>query len=952
MYNTNEIELKILEFWSKNKIFEKLVAKNKDKKHWSFIDGPATANNPFGVHHAWGRTYKDLYQRWKAMQGFDQRFQNGFDCQGLWVEVEVEKDLGLNSKKDIENYGLEKFSLKCKERVDKYSKIQTQQSIRLGQWNFWDNSYYTLSDNNIEHIWFFLRKCYDNKWLFRGADVMPWCYRCGTSLSQHELYDSYKELTHISLYLKFPIIGRNKEYLLVWTTTPWTLTSNVAVAVNPELTYAQVKQGDSVYYLSEGTLNSLKGDYIVLDNLSGKELSGLEYEGPFDELDSQKGIKHRVVSWELVTDKEGTGLVHIAPGCGKEDHDLGKKEGLPEIAPLDEAGNFLGGFGWLTGKNVAHITKDITKDLEKKGFLYTTKDYLHRYPTCWRCGTELVFRLVDEWFIKVEEIRPLMLKANKTVNWQPAHVGKLMDDWLTNMSNWVISRKRYWGLPLPIWECGNKHIEVIPSKKELLERAISGKEQLKELHRPWIDNVKIKCKHCDQEMNRVKDVGDAWLDAGIIPFSTLNYMHDKEHWNKWFPADLVIEMREQVRLWFYSLLFMSVTLENKAPYKNVFSHEKVYDELGRPMHKSLGNAIWLDDASEKMGVDVMRWIYCKHDPKFNVNFGYKGTAENKQILTLLFNLTSYLEISMQGKKISKPLKLEIEDQWMLSKLNALIKDVTENLEELRPNVAAKLLEDFFIVTLSRTYIQFIRDRVQSLLGKNRGAALYVLYEANLTLIKLLAPFLPFLTEHIYQKKFMSYEKIESIHHFDWPSYDKKSINSELENKFEIAEKIIQVILFGRDKAKIGVRWPLKEAIISSDKKEVKDTIELVVEIIKRQTNVKKILMSNKELPRDYVEFEYGKLLLNTELNEDLEREGYTRELIRRIQNLRKNAGLKKENKIELVINTNYDLNEYEEEIKEITGASKLSFDMGKKSYAHKSLEKIRNKEFEVLFNVL
>lgn len=952
MYNTEELELGILEFWKKNKIFEKLVSKNKGKKSWSFIDGPATANNPLGVHHAWGRTYKDTYQRFKALQGYDQRFQNGFDCHGLPVEVGVEKELGLNSKKDIENFGVENFVKKCRERVEKYAKIQTEQSIRLGQWNHWDDSYYTLSDTNIEHIWYFLKKCYDNGWLYRGTDVVPWCYRCGTALSQHELYDSYKDLTHTSVYLKFPIRDVQNEYLLVWTTTPWTLTSNVAVAVNPELVYAKVKQEDFIYYLSQGTLKSLKGDYVVLETLAGKDLVNLEYLAPYSNLEVQKNIKHRVVSWDLVSEEDGTGIVHIAPGCGKEDHDLGKKEKLPEISPLDESGNYLEGFGWLTGKNVGHVSKDIVKDLEERNFVYKTKDYFHRYPTCWRCNTELVFRLVNEWFISVKEIRPRMLEANKKIKWEPEHGGKIMEDWLNNMGDWLISRKRYWGLPLPIWECENNHLEIMGTKKDLLERATSDTKHLKELHRPWIDDVKIKCSQCHKEMTRIKDVGDAWLDAGIVSFSTLNYLEDKKYWNKWYPAELIIEMREQIRLWFYSLLFMAVTLENNTPYKTVLTHEKVHDELGRPMHKSGGNSIVLEEAAKNMGVDVMRWFYMKQDPKFNVNFGYKNSEAVKQTLSMMFNLISYLEMSTQGKKHLIPENLEVEDRWILSKLNTLIMEVTESLESLTPNIATKKIEDFFVISFSRTYIQFIRDRVQSQEGKNREAALGVLYEVNLTLIRLMSPLVPFLTESIYQKTFKVNEEIESIHLMDWPVANKKIIDEGLEKEFYYADKIMQAILFGRDKAKIGVRWPLRKVSILSDKKEVISCLKILDELIKKQTNVKNIEIVKKEQKGIEVEFDTEKLYLDNEMDEDLEREGYSRELVRRIQNLRKNAGLKKENKIELVINTDYDLKEYLTEMKSIVGASTLKFEKDKKEYTHKSLEKIKDKEFDILFNIL
>ena len=461
MYAPGEVEKQILEFWKRNKIFDKLRKKNKGNRRFSFIDGPITANNPMGVHHAWGRTYKDIYQRFRAVQGYDQRYQNGFDCQGLWVEVEVEKELGFNSKKDIENYGLDKFSKACRKRVEKYSKIQTDQSIRLGQWMDWDNSYFTLSDNNIEHIWYFLKKCHEKKWLLKNTRVMPWCYRCGTSLSQHELVDSYKELTHTSVYLKLPIKNRENEFLLVWTTTPWTLTSNVAAAVNSGLEYVKVKQGDEFYYLSEKTASKLKGKYKVLERIKGKELVGLTYGGPFDYLSAQKGITHRVIAWNDVGEEEGTGIVHIAPGCGQEDNELGKKEKLEEISPLDESGYYIEGFDWLTGKKVQGITGKILEDLEKREFLYTTENYKHRYPTCWRCSEELVFRLVSEWFISSKEIKTHMKREAKKVRWHPEHGGLLMQDWLNNMGDWCISRKRFWGLPLMFYECLCGNLEVI-----------------------------------------------------------------------------------------------------------------------------------------------------------------------------------------------------------------------------------------------------------------------------------------------------------------------------------------------------------------------------------------------------------------------------------------------------------------------------------------------------------
>jgi len=476
IYNPQEIEKKILDFWQRKKIFEKLMNKNRGKKIFSFLDGPITANNPMGVHHAWGRVLKDLFQRFKAMQGFAQRFQNGFDCQGLWVEVEVEKELGFNSKKDIEKFGLGNFSKACRARVEKFSKKQTEQSIRLGQWMDWKNSYYTYDDKNIEAIWYFLKKCHEKGWLYKGTKVLPWCIRCGTSSSKHEMSDEgWDELTHPGLFVKFPLKERNKEYLLVWTTTAWTLTSNIAAAVYPDLKYVKVKVSDEVFYLSEGTKDRLGDKYVVIEKMKGKDLIGLKYSSPYENFPAQKNVIHKVVGWDEVNEEEGTGIVHVAPGCGEEDQELG-------------------------GKNVSGIAKEIIDDLKKRNLLFKVEDYTHRYPVCWRCKEELVFRLGQEWFIRTDEIRPLMKKEAKKVKWYPEFTGKLIQDWLDNMEDWNISRKRYWGLPLMFFECKCGNVEVIGSLKELREKTVNKKEvdKLPELHRPWIDKIKIKCSKCGE----------------------------------------------------------------------------------------------------------------------------------------------------------------------------------------------------------------------------------------------------------------------------------------------------------------------------------------------------------------------------------------------------------------------------------------------------------------------
>ncbi len=916
-YNPQEIEKQILHFWDKEKIFEKLKKKNAKGRNFSFLDGPITANNPMGVHHGWGRTLKDVFQRFKAMQGFNQRYQNGFDCQGLWVEVEVEKDLGFNSKKDIENFGLDKFSKACRERVEKFSKKQTEQSIRLGQWMDWDNSYYTYSDKNIEAIWYFLKKCHERGWLYKGTKVLPWCIRCGTSSSKHEMSDEgWAELTHPGIFLKFPIKGRDKEYLLVWTTTAWTLTSNVAAAVHPDLRYIKVKVDEETLYLSEGTKNCLGNKYSLIGTIKGKDLIGLEYFSPYDDLPAQKGVIHKVVGWDKVGEEEGTGIVHIAPGCGEEDQELGRKEKLKEIAPLDEFGNFIEGFGWLTGKNVSGIAKEIIRDLEKRNFIFKVENYKHRYPVCWRCKEELVFRLDSGWFIKSDEIKSLMKKEAQKVGWHPEYAGRLMQDWLDNMENWNISRKRYWGLPLMFFECKCGNLEVIGSLKELGEKAVNKKsvDELPELHRPWIDKIKIRCSKCKEEVERIKEVGDCWLDAGIVPFSTLRYFEDKKYWKEWFPVDLVLEMKAQIRLWFYSQLFMSVTLENKNPYKNVVTHEDVRDEKGRPMHKSLGNAIWFDEAAEKMGSDVMRWIYTTQPPTDSLRFGYTIASEMYKTLNILFNIANYVKTYCEasGFKPKKIGNLSLADKWIVSKLETLKQDVTTCLENFKYYSATKDLENFLLYDFSRWYIHIIRSKVKpGADSQEKATILNTLYTVTLELLKLLAPFVPFVTESLYQDFFRKFEKTESIHLTDWPKQNKKLIDKKIEEDVKIADKIIEASLAARNLSKLKLRWPIQEVVVVSKDKKINSSVKDVKEILLTMCNTKSIKVLDKEPKGEFlgVEFDYGKVLVPTKLDEKLLEEALVRELIREVQELRKRNNFNVKESIVLTLSSDSKTNE-------------------------------------------
>ncbi|MCR4429072.1 MAG: isoleucine--tRNA ligase [Caldiserica bacterium] len=849
-------ENEVLKFWKKERVFDLLRQKNENGPIFSFIDGPITANNPMGVHHAWGRTYKDLFQRYKAMLGYHQRYQNGFDCQGLWVEVEVEKELGFNSKREIEEFGLDNFSRKCKERVFKYASLITEQSIRLGMWMDWENSYFTLTDNNIEHIWHFLRKCYEKGWLYKGHRSMPWCIRCGTSLSQHELLgsDSYQEVTHTAVFLRLPVLGKRDEYFLVWTTTPWTLSANVALAVHPDLDYALVKFDDSTYILSRAKVKELLPKGEILKAVKGKELLGWKYKGPFDEFASQKGVNHHVIPWEEVGEEEGTGIVHIAPGCGAEDFELSQIHKLPVLVPIDDDGVYVEGYGILSGKSIKETNPLIFDELRQKGFLFKLEQYKHRYPVCWRCHEELVFKVVDEWFISTKEIRPLLIREAEKVHWVPESAGKRMRDWLENMGDWCISRKRFWGLPLPFYTCRDcGKLTIVGSRAELESLALEKPLKVPELHRPWIDEVKIRCPHCGGIAERIPEVGDCWLDAGIVPYSTLNYLHDRKYWEKWFPAHFITEMREQIRLWFYSMLFMSVTLEERTPYLSALVYEKLLDEKGRPMHRSLGNAIWFDEAVERMGADVMRWLYASQDIQQNLLFGYGPAEEVTRKMLLLWNVYSFFVTyanidGFNPTQYSSPVQgRSFLDQWIISRLNSLIKLSRESLDAYDVASVVRETEDF-VEDLSTWWLRRSRRRFwKSEEDKDKVDAYLTLYEVLNTLSKLLAPIIPFLTETLYQNLVRSLDEKApiSVHLNPYPEPNLNLINPELEERMSFVKRIVSMGRAARNKASIKVRQPLPTLILVGLENGEKEVVLDLKDLILEELNIKELVFEDR-----------------------------------------------------------------------------------------------------------
>ena len=845
-----------LKWWNENDMNARYRAKNENaEKRFSFMDGPITANNKMGVHHAWGRTYKDLFLRFRNMQGYRQRFQNGFDGQGLWVEVEVEKDLGFTSKHDIEDYGIDKFVEECKARVEHFAGIISEQSKRLAMWMDWDDSYHTMADENNYTIWQFLKRCHERGWIYEGRDTMPWCPRCGTGLSQHEIVtEGYQEITHNSVYLKFPLVDRENESLLVWTTTPWTLVANVAAAVHPDNKYVKVSNNGEILYLGKELLNVLNGEVEVLEEMPGSKLAGLKYRGPFDELPAQSEARevHRVLEWTDVGSEEGTGIVHIAPGAGAEDFQLGNEHGLPIIAPLTEDGDYIDGFDWLSGRNVSEVNDDIFKSLEEKGVMYAVVPYLHRYPVCWRCNTELVFRLVDEWFIGMDDLRQPMKDATNTINWVPSFGRDRELDWLDNMHDWMISKKRYWGLALPIYKCeGCGKVDVMGSETELKERAVEGWDEFEghSPHRPWIDAVKIGCADCGETVSRIPDVGNPWLDAGIVTFSTLKYRSDKDHWNDWFPADWISEsFPGQFRNWFYSLIAMSAALEGTAPTKAVFSYALMRDETGAEMHKSRGNAIWFEEAADKMGVDTMRWLYTRQNPSSNLNFGYgPGDDVRRAHIMPLWNVYSffvtYANLDDWDPATAGDATQQSDlDRWLLSELNRLVKTVTENLESWHPMEAMLEVEEF-IDGLTNWYVRRSRRRFwRSESDGDKQAAYATLYTALTTLLRLLAPITPFLSEEMYRnlEARVDSNAPDSVHLTDWPVVDESAIDDDLSDSVNLARRLASLGRAARASSRIKVRQPLQSLLVDLHTDKERSFLPSIKDQLMEELNVRDV----------------------------------------------------------------------------------------------------------------
>jgi isoleucyl-tRNA synthetase len=996
------IELDVLEIWERERTFARLRELNAGGPIFSFFDGPVTANKALAVHTAWGRTLKDVFQRYKALRGFHQRYQNGFDCQGLWIEVGVERELGLNSKREIEEFGLAEFARKCREVVVWSSEELTRGSIRLGQWMDWGNDYFTFSDTNIEYIWRFLRIVHEKGWLYLGHRSTEWCPRCGTSISAHELHGHYEDRTDPSLFVRFPLVESDGEALVVWTTTPWTLPANVAAAVHPEADYGLLETGDWVAV-------SLFPDETFVRRAKGADLVGLRYRGPFDTLEPGAGVEHRVIPWAAVALDTGTGIVHIAPGCGGEDFELSREHGLDVLTPVDEGGRFYPDYGWLHGITTGEAAEQIVGDLGDRGLLVRAETIEHAFPFCWRCHTPLIFRISDDWFISVEELRQPLLDANATVEWTPAYMGKRMDDWLRNMGDWNISRRRYYGLPLPFYPCGCGHLNVIGSRAELEERATGGLEQLEELRRPWIDAVPISCESCGNEVRRIPEVGDVWLDAGIVPFSTLGWQNDEPveqgyatgaarglttadlpdhaYWERWFPADWVSEMREQIRLWFYSQLLMSVALTGRSPFRKVLGYEKMLDEHGREMHGSWGNMIDADDAFARMGADVMRWQYCAQPPDRNLLFGFGPAHEIQRKLLTLWNSVRVLVIyanvedwspGWEDLDLGPDGELEPLDRWLVARTRRLVAEATTGYDRWLTVEVIRAFEAF-VDDLSNWYIRRCRRRFWD----GDPAALRTLWHALVQGLRVVSPLMPFLADHLWRTLTDPCEEApSSVFLAGWPVQHEPDV----ELLAEVAE-VRRVVELGRQaRASTGLklRQPLSRLLVegapraASHADEIRDELrvkevefgrveatELHVKPNLRVLGPKlgkelgavraalaagkfeeldggRFRVAGRELePEEVLVERTGRegwavaaedgvtVALDTHVDDALAREGRVYELIHRVNSMRKDAGLELTDRIRLQIPAaDADLLAHAEWIKAETLAVELDADGG------------------------
>jgi len=943
MYDFKTVEKNILEFWQKKQIIEKLRKKLKGKKKYYFLDGPPYTSGRIHMGTAWNQVLKDQVLRYRRMRGFDVWDRGGYDMHGLPTAHKIQARHNLKDKEDIEKFGVDKFVIECKKFSIEMMEQMNKDFDALGVSLDHVDPYMPVTQEYMEGEWWLIKKAHENKRLYLGKKVMTWCYDCETALAKHEL--EYENVEEDSIFVKFQVEGKKNEYLIIWTTTPWTIAFNLGVMVNPELDYVKAKVGKETWILAKGlaapviqTFTDSKLD--IKETFKGKKLEGLRYIHPFhdtlkkkyDEIKKESKKAFSVVlSKEFVDLSAGTGLVHMAPGCGPEDYEVGRENKIPPFNNLSEKGVYPDDMGEFAGLNAKKDNQKFTDALDKRGALISSSKVDHDYAHCWRCKNPVIFRATDQWFFKVEDLIPKMLKQSEEIHYTPKEIKQRYQLWLKNIKDNSISRQRYWGTPMPIWVCKKcEDYTVVGSLKELKE--LTGKIP-EDIHIPWIDELTMKCK-CGGKKERIPDIIDVWVDAGSASWNCIRFPGKPEFKKKYWPVDLILEATEQTRLWFYMLQLVSNIALGENCFKAMYTHGMIRDVEGVKMSKSLGNIISPDEVLEKFGADTMRLYTITQRAGEDMSFSWEEVKLKYRELDVLLNVTNYLVNYADKLPKTLPKKLNVEDKWILSRLNSTIKEITELLDDNQFDKAPILVEKLFL-DLSRKYIKFIRGRTDD------TGVFKIIFEVLLNTLKMLSITCPFISEHLYQKLKEKYKlKEESVHMFEWPKHDSKLINKKLEESMDLAGDIIQELLAQREKAQIGVRWPLPKAKITlEDTKAIKQ----LKEIIQNQTNLKDI---------DLKEGKKQKIELSTKTTPELEAEGFMRELTRRIQSFRKKARLKMQDDIELVIITDYDLSMWKKEIQKKVGAKTLEITDAdlKEDFEFKKPEEIKGKKFEIKFN--
>lgn len=1056
-YNFTKIESDVTEFWKKHRkeIITDSITYNPKKELYSFLEGPPTANAPPGLHHVEMRVFKDLYCRFKHMQGYTVPRKGGWDCHGLPVEVQVEKKLGLKHKQEVIEYGESKFIAECKKDVFTFVKDWTDMSERMAFWADLEKPYMTLNTNFMESVWWSLKELFNKDLLYEGHKVVPYCPRCETPLSSHEVAQGYEDVTEPSVTAKFKLKNdKDNRVVLAWTTTPWTLISNLALAVNPKLKYATFtiedeKTKDGVkYIMAEDLIGSHFKKYNVLETFLGKDIAGKEYEPLYDyakeEVEAQKSegkTAWKIILADYVTVEDGTGVVHQAPAFGEDDYNTCKENNIAYVNLVNKNGTYLPVVEMFKGRFVKDCDEDIIKDLKTRGILFKKQAYTHSYPFCWRCKSPLLYYAMDSWFIAVSKYQNRMSEINQDINWAPNHIkdGRF-GNWIAGAKDWAVSRNKFWGTPLPIWKCDCGHVDAIGSIAELEER--SG-VKVDDLHKDTVDKLKVRCTQCDKTMTRTPEVIDCWYDSGSASFAQYHYpFENKEMFDKSFPYSFIAEAIDQTRGWFYTMHVLGTLLFDKMAYKSVGVGGHLCDEKGEKMSKSKGNIIKPNEVFDKFGVDASRLLFCQYGLGASIRFGEGPLNEGiMPFFNTLWNSFYFGRAYMDAQNIDglkKPAKMNLEDKWMVKKTDIVIQKYTDLLEKHNENHCLALIQNFVTEDLSRWYIKLIRDRAAY---KDEALAYTFRYVFD-AVSKLLAPLAPYVSEYIYQESVRTEKSPISVHLADWPKV--KSVDESADESMSLARDVVQGILSARDKASIGVRWPLAKAIISAPdmNKESKDKLKLMLKnldsLIMAQTNVRDIIIeeidvdikvspdyralgkefgehtatiishikgkedilanlfkSNKDYSftaesktvdvikgevteeKEFVlsknqfkieklvpeEYSYGEIknaviYVEKALTPELEAEGFAREVVRRVQALRKDAGLEKSDDIDLYVQFNPDMHESVgknvEGMKKKIGAKKLTFSTQASStdFEFSQEFKVKGKEFVISFNIL